>query len=274
MMTSVKKRRILALLVLPFACLPTLARDEQSNGTSSEFVEPIVTEETLPNEVGDWDLRLSCGYTHREEARTADCVRAQVFFGIARRWGGEVNLPFTYAMDTPAGHGFGDLSAAIKYRLRAPERRLPAIVLGLESTFPTGASSKGTGQGVYELRPNLAFLQKTGGATLQGNLGYTVALAKGTAEESNQGTFNASAAFPLRTNQWYLLAEATGTFATNSRQILLAPGIKYTFGHNRFLALGLLVGMTANSPAFGVIVQMQFSIREHREHEQAKRTID
>lgn len=106
-MTSVKKKRLLVLLVLPFACLPALAQDEQANGTSSEFVEPIVTEETLPNEVGDWDLRLSCGYTHRKEARTADCVRAQVFFGIARRWGGEVNLPLTYAMDTPAGHGFG-----------------------------------------------------------------------------------------------------------------------------------------------------------------------
>lgn len=174
----------------------------------------------------------------------------------------------------PTGHGLGDFSAAIKYRLRAPKRRLPTIVLGLESTFPTGDSSKGTGEGVYELRPNLAFLQKIGRTTLQGNLGYAVALAKGTAEESNQGTFNASAVFPLCTNQWYLLAEATGTFATNSRQMLLAPGIKYTFGHNRFLALGLPEGVTANSPAFGVIVQMQFSIREHGEHEQARRAID
>jgi len=54
----------------------------------------------------------------------------------------------------------------------------------------------------------------------------------------------------------------------------LPPGIKHTFGPNRLLALGLPLGVTADSPAFGVVVQMQFSMGEHREHEQAKRTLD
>lgn len=265
---------VAAGVALLLACLPAVAQEEQSNETSSEFVEPIVTEETLPNEVGEWDLRLSCGYTHREGARRADCVRAQVFFGIARGLGGEVSLPLTHALDTPGGHGLGDFSAAVKYALRAPTRRAPAIVLGLESTFPTGETSNGTGEGVYELRPNVAFLQKIGWATLQGNVGYAVAVGKSGGEEGNQGTFNGSAAFPLRSRQWYLLAEATGTFASNFRQVLVAPGIKYTFGRNRFLALGVPVGVTADSPAFGVIVQMQLSLRERREDDQGTSTID
>jgi hypothetical protein len=42
------------------ACMcPSLANEAIFGEAESEFVEPIVTEETKPNEVAEWDSRIS-----------------------------------------------------------------------------------------------------------------------------------------------------------------------------------------------------------------------
>src|SRR5438105_11128872 len=71
-------------VLLLLATAPSWAEDR------AEFVEPIIIEETLPNEVGEWDLRISCAYARGRTDASANCLRAQVFFGIAPRWAAEL----------------------------------------------------------------------------------------------------------------------------------------------------------------------------------------
>ena len=68
------------------------------------IVEPIITEETMPNEPGDWDLRVSGSYSWRGAEGFGFVPRTQLFFGIANRWGGEVELPLAFAFGYSAGH--------------------------------------------------------------------------------------------------------------------------------------------------------------------------
>src|SRR5574341_716651 len=66
-----------------------------------EFVEPIITEETLPNEVGEWDLRWSSEWAKEAgNDRSGRLRRAQLFFGILKNLGGEIDLPMAYRRAT------------------------------------------------------------------------------------------------------------------------------------------------------------------------------
>ena len=91
---------LLAAVALIFAAS---ARAEEE-----EVVEPIITEETLPNEPGELDVRVSTEY------RTAGGeARLQFFLGLAGRLGGELDLPFVYRAGDSRAHGVGDLSASL-----------------------------------------------------------------------------------------------------------------------------------------------------------------
>src|SRR5580692_5562381 len=113
------------------------------------IVEPIITEETLPNEPGDWDLRFSGSYGWRGSEGSGFLPDTQLFFGIANRWGGEIEVPLAFAKQETNHYGVGDISTAVKYALRKPSGRTPGFVLGLEATFPSGNADKRLGEGAF-----------------------------------------------------------------------------------------------------------------------------
>src|ERR1700693_40936 len=117
-------------------CFPEVVMAQAQNvDPELHIVEPIITEETMPNEPGDWDLRVSGSYSCQGAEGFGFVPRTQLFFGIANRWGGEIEVPLAFASQGTNHFGFGDISATVKYLVRKPTVRLPGFVLGLETTF-------------------------------------------------------------------------------------------------------------------------------------------
>jgi hypothetical protein len=260
-MCRVLKNALFCSLVILILCACGLSQTDARDEVS-EFVEPIAIEETLPNAAGDWDLRLSCQYLHSSGEHSADCPRTQLFVGLPRRFGAEINLPFTTS--TNPDYGFGDVSASVKYLFRTPNRRRPAIAFAVEAAFPTATAGE---DGAFEIQPSLALLQQLGRATLQGNAGYSFAVGNAPAGVSQfQG--GVSMAFPIVANRWYCLAEADGS----GSELMLVPGVKYRVSDDRFFAFGLPVGVTAAAPRVGFIAQVQFSVRKSGSNEHPVRT--
>lgn len=239
----------LCSFAIVIACVPGWSQSDRKQEVS-EFVEPIAVEETLPNAAGDWDLRLSCQYLHSSGEQLTECPRTQLFIGLPRRFGAEINLPFTTS--TSAAYGFGDASASVKYLFRAPSEHRPAVAFALEAGFPTESSGE---DGAFELQPSLALLQQLGRVTLQSNAGYSFALGKSAASQFQGGV---SMAFPVVTDRWYCMAEADGS----GNELMLVPGFKYKINDDGFVAFGVPLGATAAAPRVGFIAQIQFSIRK------------
>jgi hypothetical protein len=251
-----------------FVCLALLlpSSPAQSHDVSAEarteFVEPIITEETLPNEPGEWDLRISCAYARDRADISADCLRTQLFFGIAPRWGLELeNVLSNISGDRPE-EARARLGATLKYLLRKPTVHGPALVLALESGFAVGRPQPSE-EGRVELQPTFAFLQSLGHTTVQGNLGYAV--TPGGVKSTQRAVYNLSVGVPWRQQRWHAFAEVTGSAGDGLPEIEFSPGLKYSFAGGHFLALGLPIGLNSSSPTIGAVFQVQFALTKARE---------
>ena len=255
----------LAAVCLCLACLllwlqPRAFAQEAGADEEFEVVEPIITEETLPNPPGDWDLRMSGGYFSGPDEPFGYLPRTQLFFGIAKRWGGDVSLPFNFVNGAERHYGLGDASATLKFLARPFRPGKTAVVLGVETGFPTGDSAKELGEGAYEVEPFLALLHVWDHVTLQGNLGPGITQDQETGEREVNFFYNAAAAFPFRGRKWHVLAEVNGCHQEYSSPVSLAPGIKYSFQPGRFLGVSLPVGLNSSAPRLGVVVQFQTTL--------------
>src|ERR1700684_4669743 len=97
-------------------CFPEVVMAQAPNvDPELHIVEPIITEETMPNEPGDWDLRVSGSYSWRGAVGIGFVPRTQLFFGIANRWGGEIEVSLAFARQNLSHYGIGDISATVKY---------------------------------------------------------------------------------------------------------------------------------------------------------------
>ena len=243
------------------------AQNSSRHDYQAEFVEPIVTEETMPADVGQWDLRMSCSYEQRRTTMPVDCLRTQLFFGIAPRWGGELGLSTSNVSGDRKNDSRGEVSATVKYVLRSPNQRGPALVLALESA--AAIAKPGTAEaGRIEIRPAFAFLQPIGRTTLQGNIGYGFRPSANMTERSLG--YNISAAVPLRPGRWYAFTELVGTAGTEPSTIAFSPGLRFPLGERHYAAIGVPIGMNSSSAAIGLMLQVQFSLkhppRESEEH--------
>src|ERR1700734_4230311 len=89
---------VLIVLAGGILCCPeAVIAQASSSDPEVHIVEPIITEETMPNEPGDWDLRLSGSYGWQGAEGFGFLPRTQLFFGIATRWGGEIEGPWALA---------------------------------------------------------------------------------------------------------------------------------------------------------------------------------
>jgi hypothetical protein len=226
----------------------------------AHIVEPIITEETMPNEPGDYDFRLSGSYLWRGAIGSGFLPRSQFFFGIANRWGGEIEVPMAFAKDVTGHYGVGDISTTVKYLARKPATRSPGVVLGLEMNFPSGSVNDGLGEGALEAAPFVALVQESGRFVLQGNLGYSFIHKVRETDASNQFFYNGALAFPIQHIRTFLLGEINGTRSATGSQIAFSPGMKYNFNSQRYLAIALPIGLNSQTPRLGIVLQMQITL--------------
>jgi hypothetical protein len=107
---------VLVGLTAGILCSPCVVRAQVSTSDSELHVaESIITEETMPTEPGDWDLRFSGFYGWPGAERSGFLPSTQIFFGIANRWGGEIEVPLAFARQETNHNGLGDISATVKY---------------------------------------------------------------------------------------------------------------------------------------------------------------
>src|ERR1700733_5709281 len=75
------------VLIIVFAgilwCPQLVIAQASSSDPELHIVEPIVTEETMPNEPGDWDIRFSGSYSWQGAEGSGFLPCTKLFFGIA-----------------------------------------------------------------------------------------------------------------------------------------------------------------------------------------------
>jgi hypothetical protein len=263
-MPRYKWAHFVALLIatVRISCGPDTAIAQAANADPEvHIVEPITTEETMPNEPGDWDLRLSGSYMRQGVGGFGSLPRTQLFFGMATRWGGEVEVPMAFAKDTANHYGVGDVSATLKYLVRKPSARTMGLVLGVETAFPSGSAGRGLGEGVFEVSPFLAAVRTYRWVVLQGNFGYSVVHKTQITDASNKIFYNGAAAFPLERINTDLLLEINGTHSSNAGQVAFSPGLKYNLTPDRCLAIAFPIGLNSQTPRLGVVLQFQVALR-------------
>jgi hypothetical protein len=253
---------VLIVLATGTLCCPK-AVTAQVSGIDPELhiVEPIITEETMPNEPRDWDVRFSGSYSWQGAEGSGFLPRAQLFFGIANRWGGEIEVPLALASQGTNHFGFGDISATVKYLVRKPAVRLPGFVLGLEMTFPNGNASKGLGEGVLDATPFVATVYASRRAVLQGNVGYSVVHKVQARDAYNQVVYNGAVAFPFERLKTWAVWEISGTHGKAGNRATFSAGLKHNLTPECFLAIALPVGLTSQTPRVGIVLQMQINLR-------------
>lgn len=225
------------------------------------IVEPIITEETMPNEPGDWDLRVSGSYLWQGIGGSGFLPRTQLFFGIANRWGGEIEVPWAFANQGTNHYGIGDISTTVKFLVRKPGERMPGFVLGMEMTFPSGNANKGLGEGVFEAAPFAALVYARRRMVLQGNSGYAIVHKVQATDASNQFFYNAAAAFPYDRFKTYFICEINGTHDHTRNRAAFSPGLKYNLTPERFVAIAMPVGLNSLTPRLGIVLQIQITLR-------------
>lgn len=274
-----KQIPLLALSVVLALCPNSLAQEETLPAEEKEYVEPIITEETLPNEVGEWDFRFSIEYAKGpKEERSGLLPRFQVFFGIARNLGGEIDLPLAYTTEPSQAYGVGDAALSLKWLVVEPASRKPAVVLGLEVELPTGDADRELGEGAYEFEPFVALMKDFSQVNLQGSVGFSGRALTSDSPNSEGGkelTYNWAAAFPVHKKRIHLLAEVNGSVSLSGGEnaVTLSPGFKYNLGKNMFIGIGTPVGLTRESRDFGVVVQFQVGVEPSDQRERVRRAV-
>ena len=227
----------------------------ETNNTELHFISPIITEEALQDEPGEFTLRLGTEYRQRGSEVNGSLPYVEACFGLIKRFGATVNVPFAYQKETAdIQHGLGDVSARLKFLAVWPGSNTPAVVLGLQTVFPTGDHRLKLGEGAYELTPYVALLKEFGPLLVQGDIGWSRQV---TGERKAAWTYNWAAAVPVYRRNLYLLTEINGDWGSPNH-VAVAPGFKYLFS-DRFSAGAVVpIGLNRHTEAWGLVTQFQF----------------
>lgn len=225
----------------------------------SEFVEPILTEETLPNEMGEWDLRITSEYHNSDHEGTVLLPRAQVFFGIADRLGGEIGLPLAFKSDQGSRYRATALSASLKWLAAESHETGMAVSLGTEVEVPVGNSAEDD-EHAYEITAFIASLRDFGTLSLQGNIGISLAVPTAAGDRERTFVYDLAMAVPAANRKLYFLAEINGSAGLNytGHPLTLSPGLKSYPTDSVALGLALPVGVSDDAEDWGVVLQLQF----------------
>ncbi len=240
--------------------IPTYLLSQQPESIADQVVEPILTEESLPEEQGECDLRTSIDYRAASLEPPNALPRLQLFCGFLPRWGAEISVPFAYPDKQVENLGFGDISTTLKYQVSASKGRIPALVLGAETRFPTGTPSRGTGEEGFEVEPFVALLAQGSRLGLQGNIGF------GFPASSRTRTFqtyyyNTAATLRLTSRRLYFIGEANGAHTSEGDSAFsLSPGLHYGITERLYIAVAFPVQVVSDGRRVGMVIQMQFRL--------------
>ena len=243
--------------------IPALA---QANTASrdSPAIEPIITEESLPEDAGECNLRTTAVY-HADVLEPATALpRTQVFCGFSRRWGGEIEVPMARI---DGRYEPGDIGTNVKYTMHEQTSRIPALVLGIEATLPTQRSdpNQNTDERNVEVQPFVAVLKQVRGLTIQGNVG--LGIVYGGSEREYRAAYNGALTVPLGNIGFALVGEVNVAFSPLETTLSFSPGLHYSLGKDRYVALALPVS-SSNGPArVGAVFQFQMRVRRGRNSE-------
>ncbi len=217
----------------------------------SPVIEPIITEESLPEDSGECNLRTTAAY-HADVFEPATALpRTQVFCGFSRRWGGEIGLPLARV---DGRYGPANVAVAVKYKLREQTSRIPALVLGIETTFPTGRGESGV-----EAEPFVAVFKQVHGLSIQGNVG--LGIRHGGREREYRAAYNGAVAVPLRHTGFALVGEVNAVSSPLGATLSFSPGLHYSLGKDRYVAFALPIRTKGGSTRAGVVFQFQMRVR-------------
>lgn len=164
--------------------------------SESESIEPILIEETLPNEVGEWDLRFNFDYLKNNKETITTLPQLQLFFGIFKNIGAEISLPFIYRKEEIANYGLGSISTSIKWQFLKQSHTLPAMVIGIEVGFPTNSFIEEAEERSMEYSPYIAFLKDFGKLCVQGNFALKTEIPVAGGAKNHRTALNIAFAYP------------------------------------------------------------------------------
>jgi hypothetical protein len=245
-------------LIVAVLSAPVLA--QRTNAILEQAVPPVLTEETLPEELGECNLRTSLDYRASNLEPPNALPRLQLFCGLVPRWGAEVDVPFAYPDQRLRNIGFGDVLTTIKYALTGIEKRSPAIVIGVETRFPTGSPSRGTGEEGFEVEPLVALLVQGSHLGLQGNVGIGFH-ASSEAQTAQTFYYNAAATLHLTSGRLYFIGEANARHSPGEDSILsLSPGLHYGITEHVYVAVAVPLQVLGSLGQVGIVTQLQLRL--------------
>jgi hypothetical protein len=254
----VRSKRAGLVCIVALISAPLLA--QQTGAILEQVVAPILTEETLPEEPGECNLRTSIDYRASNLEPPNALPRLQFFCGFVPRWGAEVEVPFAYPDQQLKNVAFGDVSTTIKYTLTGPEKRSPAIVVGVETRFPTGNPSRGTGEEGFEVEPLVALLIQGSHLGLQGNAGIGFHTGAG-AQTVRTYYYNAAATLRLVPGRLYFIGEANAMHCPGGDSILsLSPGLHYGITEHVYVTVAVPVAVLGGLGRAGIVTQLQLPL--------------
>ena len=107
---AIRSRAFLAAAFLCAVCLQPDAlageNGEDEGKPEAEFVEPILTEETMPNEPRELSLRVSTDFRKGGGESIGSLPKVELFYGLAERLGAELSVPFAYTRWPVDWNGF------------------------------------------------------------------------------------------------------------------------------------------------------------------------
>lgn len=224
-------------------------------------IEPILIEETLPNEVGEWDLRFSFDYSKNDKESNITFPDIQLFFGIFRNLGGEISMPLIYRKGETVEYGVGSISTSVKWLILNQGHAIPAVVLGFEVGFPTNGFGEESEERAFEYSPYIAFLKDFGQLCVQGNIALSTDVPVCDGEINHRSILNIAFLFPIFDGKVDVLAELKSSWSFKGQnELLVSPGIKYNLNDKHFFALAVPVGLNNQSSTFGIIFQYQLQL--------------
>ncbi|MBI5324453.1 MAG: hypothetical protein HZB41_04125 [Ignavibacteriae bacterium] len=233
----------------------------EESGKESKPFEPILTEETLPNEVGEWDLRFNIDYSRYDDEIDVTLPHLLLFFGILEDIGTEVSIPFLYRKKSNVEYGIGSISSSIKWKILEQSNWLPGIVLGVELGLPTNSFIEETEEKAWGISPYIAFIKKISDFSIQGNISRSVELPVSGNEKIYSTNLNLALIYPVIDESLYLLGELNSSWlAYQINETWIAPGIKYFLRNEDCIAFAVPIGTGNLSSVFRFIFQYQLQL--------------